>query len=160
MLEGRFYWMSVYSARVFQCLYSFFDFVAWVTFRWRDLESIQLETGRLFRLDAFNPALRSQRKKEEEKQEITQKESNTHRIRSVSLLVPEYCNYSIVLHFVIKLTSWVQWRTLNNMNWFLIQEVSAWASSIVPLLTYHDVHNAFHTRKGLPDLQPPQAAGR
>lgn len=42
-----------------QCLYSFFCYVAWVTFSRKDLRGIQEEVGRLLRSDTFNPALRT-----------------------------------------------------------------------------------------------------
>ena len=42
-----------------QCLYSFFCYVAWVTFGRRDLRGIQQEVGRLLRSDTFNPARRT-----------------------------------------------------------------------------------------------------
>ncbi|CAJ1083211.1 protein phosphatase 1 regulatory subunit 36 isoform X1 [Xyrichtys novacula] len=40
------------------CLYSFFCFVAWVTFGRKDLKDIQEEVGRLFYSDTFNMAVR------------------------------------------------------------------------------------------------------
>lgn len=65
---------------VCQCLYSFFSYVAWVTFGRRDLKKIQAEIGHLFRSDTFNPALRVEEEEpeqEEEKQEITQTEGQS-----------------------------------------------------------------------------------
>ncbi|XP_041811876.1 protein phosphatase 1 regulatory subunit 36 [Chelmon rostratus] len=41
------------------CLYSFFCYVAWVTFERKDLRDIQEEVGRLLYSDTFNTALRS-----------------------------------------------------------------------------------------------------
>ncbi|XP_074542754.1 protein phosphatase 1 regulatory subunit 36 isoform X1 [Halichoeres trimaculatus] len=41
------------------CLYSFFCFVAWVTFGRKDMKDIQEEVGRLFYSDTFNTAVRS-----------------------------------------------------------------------------------------------------
>ncbi|XP_036949653.1 protein phosphatase 1 regulatory subunit 36 isoform X1 [Acanthopagrus latus] len=41
------------------CLYSFFCFVAWVTFGRKDLRDIQEEVGRLLYSDTFNSALRN-----------------------------------------------------------------------------------------------------
>ncbi|MGH0166326.1 UNVERIFIED_CONTAM: hypothetical protein FKN15_070244 [Acipenser sinensis] len=40
------------------CLYNFCAYVAWVTFRRKDLKGIQEEVGRLLRSDTFNPAIR------------------------------------------------------------------------------------------------------
>lgn len=84
--------------------------MAWITFGRRDLKGIQTEIGSLLRPDTFNPALRAQRNEPEEEeveQEITQEESQPEtipNIRYVSHLVPiEYCDYSIVLHAVVKM---------------------------------------------------------
>uniref|UniRef100_A0AAZ3STL2 Protein phosphatase 1 regulatory subunit 36 n=1 Tax=Oncorhynchus tshawytscha TaxID=74940 RepID=A0AAZ3STL2_ONCTS len=45
--------------QLYECLYSFFCYVAWVTFSRKDLRGIQEEVGRLLRSDTFNPALRT-----------------------------------------------------------------------------------------------------
>ncbi|KAM4664818.1 protein phosphatase 1 regulatory subunit 36 [Discoglossus pictus] len=44
--------------KFYECLYSFSIYLAWVVFRHKELDVIQEEVGRLFRSDAFNPALR------------------------------------------------------------------------------------------------------
>ncbi|KAB5530979.1 hypothetical protein PHYPO_G00135600 [Pangasianodon hypophthalmus] len=79
MACGRSRVSSTYRDRhLYECLYSFFCYVAWVTFGRQDLKGIQTEIGRLLRPDTFNPALRAQSngpEEEEEEQEITQKES-------------------------------------------------------------------------------------
>ncbi|CAB1321086.1 unnamed protein product, partial [Coregonus sp. 'balchen'] len=45
--------------QLYECLYSFFCYVAWVTFSRKDLKGIQEEVGRLLRSDTFNPSLRT-----------------------------------------------------------------------------------------------------
>uniref|UniRef100_A0A674DDE9 Protein phosphatase 1 regulatory subunit 36 n=1 Tax=Salmo trutta TaxID=8032 RepID=A0A674DDE9_SALTR len=45
--------------QLYECLYSFFCYVAWVTFSRKELRGIQEEVGRLLRSDTFNPALRT-----------------------------------------------------------------------------------------------------
>ncbi|XP_037650774.1 protein phosphatase 1 regulatory subunit 36 isoform X1 [Sebastes umbrosus] len=54
-------WMSSNSTRwlLHACLYSFFCFVAWVTFGRKDLRDIQEEVGRLLYSDTFNTAMRN-----------------------------------------------------------------------------------------------------
>ncbi|KAM4631480.1 protein phosphatase 1 regulatory subunit 36 [Polymixia lowei] len=44
--------------QLYECLYSFSCYVAWVTFDRTDLRCIEEEVGSLLRSDAFNPALR------------------------------------------------------------------------------------------------------
>ncbi|KAK2836553.1 hypothetical protein Q7C36_014422 [Tachysurus vachellii] len=87
MACGRSRVSSTYSDRLlYECLYSFFCYVAWVTFGRRDLKGIQIEINRLLRPDTFNPALRAQRKEpeeEEEEQEITQTESQPKTIQNI-----------------------------------------------------------------------------
>ncbi|XP_056597714.1 protein phosphatase 1 regulatory subunit 36 [Triplophysa dalaica] len=51
-----------------ECLLSFCSYAAWVTFERRDLKGIQIEIGRLFRSDTFNPALRTESEECDEKQ--------------------------------------------------------------------------------------------
>ncbi|XP_076865199.1 protein phosphatase 1 regulatory subunit 36 isoform X2 [Brachyhypopomus gauderio] len=72
---------STYRDRhLYECLYSFFCYVAWVTFGRQDLKGIQAEIGYLFRSDAFNPALRAQGAEpegEEEEPVTTQKEGQS-----------------------------------------------------------------------------------
>ncbi|XP_060798087.1 protein phosphatase 1 regulatory subunit 36 [Neoarius graeffei] len=79
MACGRSRVSSTYRDRhLYECLYSFFCYVAWVTFGRRDLKGIQTLIGCLLRPDTFNPALRAQRKEpeeEEEEKDSTQKES-------------------------------------------------------------------------------------
>lgn len=58
--------ISLFS--VSQCLLSFCGYSAWVTFERRDLKGIQIEIGRLFRSDTFNPALRTESEECDEKQ--------------------------------------------------------------------------------------------
>ncbi|XP_028820046.1 protein phosphatase 1 regulatory subunit 36 isoform X1 [Denticeps clupeoides] len=58
MARGRTGVSSTYKGRyLYECLYSFFCYVAWVTFERKDLKAIQMEVGRLFFSDMFNPAL-------------------------------------------------------------------------------------------------------
>ncbi|XP_066531841.1 protein phosphatase 1 regulatory subunit 36 isoform X2 [Hoplias malabaricus] len=60
---------------LYECLYSFFSYVAWVTFERKDLNGIQTEIGRLFRSDTFNPALRVEEEEPEQEKkepEVTQ----------------------------------------------------------------------------------------
>ncbi|XP_053469015.1 protein phosphatase 1 regulatory subunit 36 [Ictalurus furcatus] len=87
MACGRSRVSSTYRDRhLYECLYSFFCYVAWITFGRRDLKGIQTEIGRLLRPDTFNPALRAQRnepEEEEEEQEITQEESQPETIPSI-----------------------------------------------------------------------------
>ncbi|XP_062301622.1 protein phosphatase 1 regulatory subunit 36 [Osmerus eperlanus] len=60
MACGRNRVSSTYRDRqLYECLYSFFCYVAWVTFGRRDLRGIQQEVGRLLRSDTFNPARRT-----------------------------------------------------------------------------------------------------
>ncbi|XP_078239764.1 protein phosphatase 1 regulatory subunit 36 isoform X7 [Pogona vitticeps] len=49
----------------FECLYRFAAYVAFVTFRQKNLKEIQQEVGRLLRSNIFNPALREKTKPEE-----------------------------------------------------------------------------------------------
>ncbi|KAI4891664.1 hypothetical protein NFI96_024426, partial [Prochilodus magdalenae] len=81
MACGRSRVSSTYQDRqLYECLYSFFSYVAWVTFGRRDLKGIQAEIGRLFRSDTFNPALRVEEEElvqEEKEQEITQTEGQS-----------------------------------------------------------------------------------
>nr|XP_015212543.1 PREDICTED: protein phosphatase 1 regulatory subunit 36 isoform X1 [Lepisosteus oculatus] len=56
---GRSRVSATYKDRqLFECLYSFSTYVAWVTFRRKDLKGIQEEVGRLLRSDTFNHAVR------------------------------------------------------------------------------------------------------
>ncbi|KAM6958749.1 protein phosphatase 1 regulatory subunit 36 [Aplochiton taeniatus] len=74
MACGRSRVSSTYKDRqTFECLYSFFCVVAWVTFGRKDLRLIQKEVGRLLRSDTFNPALRT--KTEEPAESATQDSS-------------------------------------------------------------------------------------
>ncbi|XP_058843990.1 protein phosphatase 1 regulatory subunit 36-like isoform X3 [Acipenser ruthenus] len=58
---------STYKDRqLFECLYNFCAYVAWVTFRRKDLKGIQEEVGRLLRSDTFNPAIRVRQASEEQ----------------------------------------------------------------------------------------------
>ncbi|KAK3512129.1 hypothetical protein QTP70_031241 [Hemibagrus guttatus] len=86
MACGRSRVSSTYSDRhLYECLYSFFCYVAWVTFGRHDLKGIQIEINRLLRPDTFNFALRAQineAEEEEEEQEITQEENQTKTIPS------------------------------------------------------------------------------
>lgn len=66
-----------------QCLYSFFIYVAWVTFERQGLKEIQAEIGTLLRSDTFNPALRAQNE-EEELQENVKTRSQTKNRKSVT----------------------------------------------------------------------------
>ncbi|KAL0962472.1 hypothetical protein UPYG_G00340450 [Umbra pygmaea] len=60
MACGRNRVSSTYKDRkLYECLYSFFCYVAWVTFGRKDLRGIQEEVGRLLSSDTFNPALRT-----------------------------------------------------------------------------------------------------
>ncbi|XP_010872130.2 protein phosphatase 1 regulatory subunit 36 isoform X2 [Esox lucius] len=60
MARGRSHVSSTYKDRqLYECMYSFFCYVAWVTFSRNDLRGIQEEVGRLLRSDTFNPALRT-----------------------------------------------------------------------------------------------------
>ncbi|KAL6457133.1 hypothetical protein MHYP_G00340960 [Metynnis hypsauchen] len=81
MACGRSRVSSTYRDRqLYECLYSFFSYVAWVTFGRRDLKGIQAEIGHLFRSDTFNPALRIEKEEpeqDEEEQEITQTEGQS-----------------------------------------------------------------------------------
>ncbi|XP_076865198.1 protein phosphatase 1 regulatory subunit 36 isoform X1 [Brachyhypopomus gauderio] len=81
MAGGRSRVSSTYRDRhLYECLYSFFCYVAWVTFGRQDLKGIQAEIGYLFRSDAFNPALRAQGAEpegEEEEPVTTQKEGQS-----------------------------------------------------------------------------------
>lgn len=52
-------WTELLTHRYFQCLYTFFCYVAWVTFGRKDLRDIQEEVGRLLYSDAFNAAVRN-----------------------------------------------------------------------------------------------------
>ncbi|KAH0620309.1 hypothetical protein JD844_020533, partial [Phrynosoma platyrhinos] len=54
----------------FECLYNFAAYVAFVTFRQKNLKEIQREVGRLLRSNIFNPALR-ERSKEFIKTDVT-----------------------------------------------------------------------------------------
>ncbi|KAI8482663.1 hypothetical protein Bbelb_396410 [Branchiostoma belcheri] len=50
---------STYTDRsMYEALYNVCTYVTWVTFRRRDFELIQKETGRMLRSDVFNPSLR------------------------------------------------------------------------------------------------------
>ncbi|XP_008106769.1 protein phosphatase 1 regulatory subunit 36 isoform X2 [Anolis carolinensis] len=49
----------------FECLYNFAAYVAFVTFRQKNLKEIQQEVGRLLRSNMFNPALRDRTKVKE-----------------------------------------------------------------------------------------------
>ncbi|XP_060610374.2 protein phosphatase 1 regulatory subunit 36 [Anolis sagrei] len=49
----------------FECLYNFAAYVAFVTFRQKNLKEIQQEVGRLLRSNMFNPALRDRTKSKE-----------------------------------------------------------------------------------------------
>uniref|UniRef100_A0A3B1JTU4 Protein phosphatase 1 regulatory subunit 36 n=1 Tax=Astyanax mexicanus TaxID=7994 RepID=A0A3B1JTU4_ASTMX len=55
--------------QLFECLYSFFSYVAWVTFGRKDLNEIQTEIGHLFRSDTFNPVQRDEEEESEEEEE-------------------------------------------------------------------------------------------
>ncbi|KAL7992722.1 hypothetical protein Chor_016978 [Crotalus horridus] len=56
----------------FECLYNFASYVAFVTFRQKNLKEIQEEVGRLLRSNIFNPALREKTKSSKEmKTDIT-----------------------------------------------------------------------------------------
>ncbi|XP_025027195.1 protein phosphatase 1 regulatory subunit 36 isoform X3 [Python bivittatus] len=55
----------------FECLYTFSSYVAFVTFRQKNLKEIQQEVGRLLRSNIFNPALRERTKSNEIKTDIT-----------------------------------------------------------------------------------------
>ncbi|XP_053348856.1 protein phosphatase 1 regulatory subunit 36 [Clarias gariepinus] len=71
---------------LYECLYSFLCYVAWVTFGRQNLKDIQTEIGCLMRPDMFNPALRALRNKpeeEEEEHEKTQKKSQSATIPSI-----------------------------------------------------------------------------
>lgn len=59
-----------------QCLLSFCGYAAWVTFERRDLKGIQIEIGRLFRSDTFNPALRTETGECDEKQKDQESSQN------------------------------------------------------------------------------------
>ncbi|GAA6099092.1 protein phosphatase 1 regulatory subunit 36 [Tachysurus ichikawai] len=84
MACGRSRVSSTYSDRLlYECLYSFFCYVAWVTFGRRDLKGIQIEINRLLRPDTFNPALRAQRKEPEEEEEEQETESQSKTIQSI-----------------------------------------------------------------------------
>lgn len=61
---------------VSQCLLSFCTYAAWVTFERRDLKGIQIEIGRLFRSDTFNPALRTESEECDEKQKDQDSSNN------------------------------------------------------------------------------------
>ncbi|XP_061468341.1 protein phosphatase 1 regulatory subunit 36 isoform X2 [Rhineura floridana] len=50
--------MTQKDREFFECLYNFSSYVAFVTFRQKNLKEIQREVGRLLRSDIFNPALR------------------------------------------------------------------------------------------------------
>ncbi|TSK31332.1 Protein phosphatase 1 regulatory subunit 36 [Bagarius yarrelli] len=84
MACGRSRVSATYSDRhLYECLYSFFCYVAWVTFERQDLKGIQFEVGRLLRPDTFNPDLRVQRNGPKVGQEITKKESQSGTIPSI-----------------------------------------------------------------------------
>ncbi|XP_028600583.2 protein phosphatase 1 regulatory subunit 36 [Podarcis muralis] len=55
----------------FECLYNFSSYVAFVTFRQKNLKEIQREVGRLLRSNIFNPALRETAKPKELKTDVT-----------------------------------------------------------------------------------------
>ncbi|CAI5764685.1 protein phosphatase 1 regulatory subunit 36 isoform X1 [Podarcis lilfordi] len=55
----------------FECLYNFSSYVAFVTFRQKNLKEIQQEVGRLLRSNIFNPALRETAKPKELKTDVT-----------------------------------------------------------------------------------------
>ncbi|XP_026554401.1 protein phosphatase 1 regulatory subunit 36 isoform X2 [Pseudonaja textilis] len=55
----------------FECLYNFASYVAFVTFRQKNLKEIQQEVGRLLRSNMFNSALRERSKSKEMKTDIT-----------------------------------------------------------------------------------------
>ncbi|XP_072530997.1 protein phosphatase 1 regulatory subunit 36 [Salminus brasiliensis] len=77
MACGRSRMSSTYRDRqLYECLYSFFSYVAWVTFGRKDLKGIQAEIGHLFRSNTFNPVLRAEAEEESEQDEegITQTE--------------------------------------------------------------------------------------
>ncbi|KAF7251873.1 Protein phosphatase 1 regulatory subunit 36 [Varanus komodoensis] len=50
----------------FECLYNFASYVAFVTFKQKNLKEIQREVGRMLRSNIFNPALREKTKPTEE----------------------------------------------------------------------------------------------
>ncbi|XP_031442082.1 protein phosphatase 1 regulatory subunit 36 [Clupea harengus] len=54
---------------LYECLYSFLCYVAWVTFNRKDLRGIQEEVGRLLRSDTFNPTLNAREPEGSEGQE-------------------------------------------------------------------------------------------
>ncbi|KAI5091690.1 protein phosphatase 1 regulatory subunit 36, partial [Silurus meridionalis] len=88
MACGRRRLSSSYRDRhLYEFLYSFFCYVAWVTFERQDLKGIQTEIGCLLYPDMCNPALRTQRnepdEEEEDEQEITQKERQSKTIPSI-----------------------------------------------------------------------------
>ncbi|KAG7317008.1 hypothetical protein KOW79_019306 [Hemibagrus wyckioides] len=84
MACGRSRVSSTYSDRhLYECLYSFFCYVAWVTFGRQDLKGIQIEINRLLRPDTFNFALRAQMNEADEDEEITQEESQPKTIPSI-----------------------------------------------------------------------------
>ncbi|XP_026525928.1 protein phosphatase 1 regulatory subunit 36 isoform X3 [Notechis scutatus] len=56
----------------FECLYTFASYVAFVTFRQKNLKEIQQEVGRLLRSNMFNSALRERSKSKEMKMDITE----------------------------------------------------------------------------------------
>ncbi|XP_062385539.1 protein phosphatase 1 regulatory subunit 36 isoform X2 [Sardina pilchardus] len=55
--------------QLYECLYSFVCYAAWVTFGRKDLEGIQEEVGRLLRSDTFNPTLNVKESERSENQE-------------------------------------------------------------------------------------------
>ncbi|XP_066572075.1 protein phosphatase 1 regulatory subunit 36 [Amia ocellicauda] len=64
---GRSRVSATYKDRqLFECLYSFSAYAAWVTFKRSDLQGIQEEVGRLLRSDTFNPASRVKEHDEEQ----------------------------------------------------------------------------------------------
>ncbi|XP_073788044.1 protein phosphatase 1 regulatory subunit 36 isoform X2 [Danio rerio] len=60
--------------QLYECLFSFCGYAVWVTLERRDLKAIQLEIGRLFRSNTFNPALRILDQSEDRSQEEGQSE--------------------------------------------------------------------------------------
>ncbi|XP_035666028.1 protein phosphatase 1 regulatory subunit 36-like isoform X1 [Branchiostoma floridae] len=66
---------STYTDRsMYEALYNVCTYVTWVTFRRRDFELIQKETGRMLRSDVFNPSLRPKSTPEDEEEEMETKE--------------------------------------------------------------------------------------
>ncbi|XP_041932547.1 protein phosphatase 1 regulatory subunit 36 isoform X1 [Alosa sapidissima] len=55
--------------QLYECLYSFLCYAAWVTFGRKDLKGIQEEVGRLLRSDTFNPTLNGKESERSENQE-------------------------------------------------------------------------------------------